>query len=483
MMEQDNYIGQQFGNYRLVEQLDCGSFGCVYRAEHLHLKTRTVAIKILHAHLASQKQREGFFQEANLLERLKHPHILHILDVGIQHGFPYLVMEYCSAGSLRRRLKRQNSQPLPVEEALIILTQVGEALEYVHQHNVVHRDLKPENILFNAKGEALLADFGIAKMLATIGVQQGTITGTPSYMAPEQFRGIASREGDQYALGCIAYELLTGQKPFTAPDMVSMMFKHLTEQPAAPRNLNPHIPVHIEQAILTAMAKEREARHADVATFMGALRKTAPQKTAQQWRKEGDALRELKRYEEALSAYEQALRLDPNFADAYINKGIALRELKRQEEALAAYEQALRLDPNYAVAHNNKGNVLDDLKRYEEALAAYELAIRLDPNYAVAYINKGNALRELKRPQEALAAYEQAIRLDPNLALAYNGKGSALYDLKRYEEALAAYEQAIRLDPNWALAYHNKGLTLDALGKKREAQQAYEKARQLGYSG
>ena len=158
MMEQDNYIGQQFSNYRLVEQLDCGSFGCVYRAEHLHLKTRTVAIKILHAHLASQKQREGFFQEANLLEMLKHPHILHILDVGIQHGFPYLVMEYCSAGSLRQRLKHQRSQPLPVEEALVILTQVGQALEYVHQQNVVHRDLKPENILFNAKGEALLAD-------------------------------------------------------------------------------------------------------------------------------------------------------------------------------------------------------------------------------------------------------------------------------------------------------------------------------------
>jgi serine/threonine protein kinase len=221
MMEQDRHIGQQIGNYRLVEQLDCGSFGCVYRAEHLILKTRSVAIKILHAHLATQQKRESFFQEAELLEMLKHPHILPILDVGIQDGFPYLVTEYCLEGSLHQRLKRQRPHLLPVQEAIAILNQVGQALQYVHEQHVVHRDLKPENILFNAKGEALLADFGIAKMLVTIGIQQGTITGTPPYMAPEQFHGTASKESDQYALGCIAYELLTGRRPFAAPDLTT----------------------------------------------------------------------------------------------------------------------------------------------------------------------------------------------------------------------------------------------------------------------
>src|SRR6266567_8538718 len=172
MMEQDRHIGQQIGNYRLVEQLDCGSFGCVYRAEHLILKTRTVAIKILHAHLATQQKREGFFQEAALLEMLKHPHILPLLDVGIQDGFPYLVTEYCPEGSLHRRLKRQRPHRLPVEEASTILTQVGQALQYLHEQGVVHGNLGPKNILFNAKGEALLTDFGIAKMLETIGRQE-----------------------------------------------------------------------------------------------------------------------------------------------------------------------------------------------------------------------------------------------------------------------------------------------------------------------
>ena len=189
---------------------------------------------------------------------LEHPHILPVLDAGSHNGFPYLITEYCPNGSLRDRLKRQPSRPLPLDEALSILEQISEALQFAHAQNVIHRDLKPENILFNAKGAILLADFGIAKMLDTVGIRQGTIIGTPAYMAPEQFRGLSSRESDQYALGCIAYELFTGKQPFVAPDMASLMFKHLMEQPVAPKQLNAQLPPHIEQAILKALAKERE---------------------------------------------------------------------------------------------------------------------------------------------------------------------------------------------------------------------------------
>jgi tetratricopeptide (TPR) repeat protein len=205
------------------------------------------------------------------------------------------------------------------------------------------------------------------------------------------------------------------------------------------------------------------------------------QKTKEQWLVEGNTLYGLKRNEEAVAAYEQAIRLDPNYAAAYNNKGIALNELKRNEEAVAAYEQAIRLDPNDTAAYNNKGNALNGLKRYEEALTAYEQAIHLDPNYALAYNNKGNALNGLKRYEEALAACEQALRLDPSDAYAYDTKGASLNGLKRYEEALTACEQALRLDPNYAEAYDTKGHALTELNRKEEAQQAYEKARQLGY--
>jgi tetratricopeptide (TPR) repeat protein len=173
------------------------------------------------------------------------------------------------------------------------------------------------------------------------------------------------------------------------------------------------------------------------------------QKTKKQWLEEGDRFGDLKQYSEALAAYEQAIRLDPNDASAYTNKGIALRNLKRYEEALAAYEQAIRLDPNYAFAYTNKSYILNKLKRYREALGACEESLQLDPKNANAYDTKGAILNGLKRYEEALTACEQALRLDPDLAEAYDTKGHALYGLNR----------------------------------KAEAQQAYEKARQLGYSG
>jgi len=151
------------------------------------------------------------------------------------------------------------------------LSQIGEALQYAHQQNIIHRDLKPENILFHANGDAMLADFGVATILSTGSIRHTSTTGTPAYMAPEQFRGQVSKETDQYAVGCIAYELFTGHQPFAAPDFISLGFKHATENPIPPRQLNPNIPVSVEQAILKAMAKERDQRYPDVKAFITAL--------------------------------------------------------------------------------------------------------------------------------------------------------------------------------------------------------------------
>jgi len=187
----------------------------------------------------------------------------------------------------------------------------------------------------------------------------------------------------------------------------------------------------------------------------------------------------LKRYGEALAAYEQAIRLEPNYARAYLDKGIVLYNLKRYEEVLAACDQAIHLEPNDAPAYYNKGNALRHLKRHEEALAACDQAIRLDPNYAVAYYNKGIALGNLQQYEEALAACDQAIRLKPNYARAYYNKGNALGNLERYEEALAAYEQAIRLEPNYAVSYYNKSIVLADLERYEEALAAYDQAIRL----
>lgn len=220
MTNSDPWIGAQVGNYRLVEIINSGTFGSVYKGKHLFFEhDPVVAIKLPRATFHTEEECSAFIQEAQLQRRLRHPHILPILDAGFQNSMPYLVTMYAAGSSLRTRLGKRNGQPLPLDEALMILTQVGQALHYAHQYqpSVVHRDLKPENILFDEQGNVLLADFGIAVLLSSIRTGLVGSGGTPPYMAPEQFEGLASPKSDQYALGCLAYELLTGWKVFSIP--------------------------------------------------------------------------------------------------------------------------------------------------------------------------------------------------------------------------------------------------------------------------
>ena len=480
MPKENSYIGKQIGNYRIIEELASGSFGRVYKGVHIFLSKRVVAIKLLQRmYLGSQKEREGFLQEAQFLEILKHSHILPIYDVGIDDGTPYFVAEYAPNGSLRDLLEQRYPHPLPVDEAVRILTQVGDALYYAHQQNIIHRDLKPENILFDAKGEALLADFGIAVVLETARTSPVNLVGSPLYMAPEQFDGMLSIRSDQYALACIAYEMVTGRNPFLAPSAVAMALKHKLEQPVAPTQFNTYLPVPVEQAILKAMSKERSERYPDVSAFIAALHMSSVQKGKEQWLDEGNQLYNHAHYQEALRAYERAIQLDPGFAEAHDARGDALFSLNRSQEALVAYERAIQLDPNYVTAYNGKSWTLWQLKRFEEALIVYEQAIRLDPSCASTYNGEGNTLYDLDRYQEALMAYEQAIQLDPKLAYAYDGKGWALWQLKRYGEALEAFQLALVLNPHYASAYHGKGHVLYDLKRPHEAVASYERAMQL----
>lgn len=274
MIRANNDIGKQFGNYRLEKYLGRGSFGNVYVGQHIHRTNAICAIKIMTStHLDSMEEQASFLHEAHLLEVLRHPYILPIMEADIHDGLPYLAAEYAPGGSLRERLQRQGR--VSMEKALAILSQIGQALHFAHQHQVIHRDLKPGNILFNTKDEALLGDFGIAVTLATDSIKfVAEATGSPPYMAPEQFQGTVSKKSDQYSLGCIAYELFTGHRPFTAPDPITMGSKHLMENPIPLRQFNPALPEPIERAVLKAMAKRPDERHDDVLAFVTALHST-----------------------------------------------------------------------------------------------------------------------------------------------------------------------------------------------------------------
>src|SRR5215472_17230424 len=160
-----------------------------------------------------------------------------------------------------------------------------------------------------------------------------------------------------------------------------------------------------------------------------------------------------RRTELAVELIGKAIGINAKVADAHSNRGNALRDLKRFEEALASYDRALAFKPDYAEAYSNRGNALWDLKRFEEALASYDRALAFKPDYAEAYSNRGNALRDLKRFEEALASYDRALALKPDYADAYSNRGVTLRDLKRFEEALASYDRALALKPDDQFAF------------------------------
>jgi len=201
--------------------------------------------------------------------------------------------------------------------------------------------------------------------------------------------------------------------------------------------------------------------------------------TATDWYNKGLALKEQGKYDEAIQAYDEAIRLDPNYAEAWYKKGNALIGQGKYDEAIQAYDEAIRLDPNYAKAWYNKGTALYSQGKYDEAIEAYDEAIRLDPKLAEPWDNKGSALAHQGKYDEAIQAYDEAIRLDPNDAKTWNNKGVSLEDQGKYDEAIEAYDETIRLDPKLAVAWYNKGNALKKLGEYDEAIKAYDEVIRL----
>lgn len=259
--------------YRIERELGAGGMATVYLA-HDRKHERPVALKVLRPELAAVIGAERFLTEIKVTANLQHPHILPLHDSGEAGGFLYYVMPFIEGESLRDRLTRE--QQLPVADAVRITGEVASALDYAHRQGVVHRDIKPENILLH-DGRALVADFGIALAASrTAGARMtetGMSLGTPTYMSPEQAMGereITARS-DVYALGCVAYELLAGEPPFTGPTAQAIVARVMTERPRALRAQRGTVPPHVEAAIQTALEKLPADRFATVAAFASAL--------------------------------------------------------------------------------------------------------------------------------------------------------------------------------------------------------------------
>ena len=268
--------------YRIERELGQGGMATVYLAEDLKHK-RQVAIKVLKPELAAVLGAERFIQEIKTTAALQHPHILPLFDSGeailTTHdsgltSFLFYVMPYIEGETLRDKLNRETQ--LGIEEAVRITTEVADALDYAHRHGVIHRDIKPENILLH-DGRPLVADFGIALAVKAAGgprlTETGMSLGTPHYMSPEQAtgdRGVTARS-DVYGLGCVLYEMLTGEPPFTGPTAQAVVAKMLTEEPKAPSAARKSVPRAVEDAVLTALEKLPADRFANAADFAASL--------------------------------------------------------------------------------------------------------------------------------------------------------------------------------------------------------------------
>jgi len=273
----DNLGGQKLGPYDVRDILGIGGMGAVYRAYQPSLN-REVALKVLPPQLAAEREFiERFRREAQTAAGLEHAHIVPVYDYGVFGGLSYVVMRLLNGGSLAERLSQRavNNELPSLHETAGVIKSLASALDYAHSRGVVHRDIKANNVMFDDRGSAYVVDFGIAKLTnaSTTGLtSSGMIIGTPSYMAPEQWKGESVTPAtDQYALGALAYFMITGRLPFEAQSQTALMYKHLHEEPAPPQTWREELPSSIQGVLNQALAKIPNDRYPTVTEFADAF--------------------------------------------------------------------------------------------------------------------------------------------------------------------------------------------------------------------
>lgn len=267
----DSLSGRVLGHYELLELLGRGGMGAVYRARHVQLQ-QPRALKVLPPQLAWDETFVlRFEREARIAAGLDHPHIVPIYDIGEADGFHYIAMRLVDGISLKQFL--EGNGPLAPERAVNLLKQLSAALDFAHARGVIHRDLKPANVIVGANELLTLVDFGIAR--AAEGARftsTGMAVGTPEYMSPEAVSGGEPGPGvDLYALGIVAFEMLTGRVPFRGMDTPKVMFAQAYSPPPTPRSIRPELPVAVEAVLLHQLAKDPAHRYPSATSFVEAI--------------------------------------------------------------------------------------------------------------------------------------------------------------------------------------------------------------------
>lgn len=270
-------VGQRIDDFVVVEPIGRGGMATVYRAHQVSMN-RDVALKVIRLHDSidiNDDFRKRFAQEAEVIAKMEHIHILPVYSYGLTNDIAYLAMRLLRGGSLADIITKQGH--LPLNQVVSLFNQFAQGLAHAHSKGVIHRDLKLSNILLDDDGHAYLTDFGLAKLMTGDAdvTATGNIVGTPAYMSPEQLRGESlDYRSDVYSLGIILYQMLTGRLPFTGgqdSDVIALIYQQLEKAPDRPSQINPEVPVAVEEVVLRALAKNRDDRFASVGDMARAL--------------------------------------------------------------------------------------------------------------------------------------------------------------------------------------------------------------------
>ena len=507
------HVGDKIQRRFEVHDVKFGGMGVVYICFDHEFK-KPVALKTLQdRYLTNTSLVARFMWEAETWVRLeKHKNIVQAYYVNMIDGMPFIFIEYILGnerfGPELKGWIQKGGLDLPA--SLNFAVQFCSGMIHAQEKFMktgepfVYRDVKPANVMVTKDRTVKITDFGLVKLTRGLEMahvdkksgkveevgdftftRAGTIMGTPFYMSPEQWRAEAiDMRADVYAFGCMLFEMITGKPPFVVKTLDELIQCHLNKKPESLT----YIPRTINTLIQNCLEKDRADRTFDfhqirdelLAVYNSitgrnmAIVESSSALEAWELVNKGVSLFNLKYFEEAVKCYNEAVRLRPGYAEAFLNRGIANRALGRSESAVADYEEAIRLKPDYTEAFYNRGVAFMSKGRIDEAIKDYNAALRLNPSYAEAYYNRGIAFRKRGDVDSAIADYTTAIGLRPDYVRAYYNRGNAFYSMSEIPQAIADFEKSISLRPNYAEAYYNLALCYEQDGDNAGALDAWE---------
>ncbi|GAB1545345.1 hypothetical protein NUACC21_80210 [Scytonema sp. NUACC21] len=524
------------GRYQIISHLGGGGFGETFVASDTQLPgSPQCVVKKLKPQandpVTLGTSRRLFDTEAQVLHKLgTHDRIPQLLAYFEEKEEFYLVQEFIEGSNLSHEIIP--GKPLEQDQVIALLEEILTILEFVHNQKVIHRDVNPHNIIRRqVDGKLVLIDFGAVKQIATQVVSPGGYTkftvaiGTPGYIPSEQAQGNPKFSSDIYAVGVMGIQALTGLSPeqldrdpdtceiiwqdrvsiredfakildkmvrydfrerYPSASLALQALKELHNSQSHTITLSPAISKNNNIKSHTTTNKPRKSillkllaaisligiGTAGSVYVVNAINSTNATELYQQ----ANTLYELQRYQDALSNYERALNLRPDYAKAWNGQGKTLYELKEYKEALAAYDKAIQLKPDYFESWRGRGFALNQLQRYQEAIASLDKALLFDSNQPEIWNAKGEALTQIKQYDQAIQSYEKAIELRQDYYEAWYNVALVLNNLKRYDEALVAYDKVTELKPAYDRAWYNRGNVLVNLRRYQDAIASYDKA-------